>query len=96
MYGRLWGYDKEQSMLPTEMVSACCEKQTRHAKCRVFINAFTQPGKNEYQFHHLHPYVRMSLRMYELGFRWDGFLQNLILEAFIKICQENSIWVKIG
>jgi hypothetical protein len=33
--------------------------------------------------------------MYQLGFRWDGFLQNLVLEAIIKICQENLCWIKI-
>jgi hypothetical protein len=83
-------------MLLTEMVSACREKKTQHAKCRVFLGAFTQSGKNDHPFHHFHLYVRLSLRMYQHGFRWDGFLQNLMLEAFIKICQENSYWVKIG
>ena len=45
-----WGYDKEQSMLQTEMVSACCENQTRHAKCRVSLDAFTQTGKKTISF----------------------------------------------
>ena len=47
------------------------------------LGAFTQSGKNDYQFYHFYPYVRLSLRMYQLGFRWEGFLQNLVLESFI-------------
>ena len=60
MHSRLCGYDKEQSVLHTEMVSACCENQTRHAKCRFSLGASHNQGKNDYQFHHFHPYVRLS------------------------------------
>jgi hypothetical protein len=40
--------------------------------------------------------VCLSVRMEQLGSYWKDFHENVIFEDFLKICRENSSFIKTG